>query len=203
MKLFLTFLIAALILPSTLTLDFAFKLPRNKQECFSEPLNPNTLVKGSFICDEADYEDLSVEIYNHAGKPVLTEPQIGAAIRFSYITGEEAGNTNICITNTGKKYIKINFELLTGLDAGDFSQAASDADLKPLETGLDVITKMMASIKTTTSFIVNHAEEKLTESDTITTKLYIFSIITVIVVVAASIFQVKFLERLFKKKKLI
>jgi len=202
MKLFISFLIAAILIPSTLTLDFAFKLPRNKQECFTEPLNPGTLVKGSFICEEADYDELSVEIYDHNGKPVLSEAQTGSVIKFSYTTSEE-GNTNICIQNTGKKYIKINLELLTGLDAGDLSQAASDKDLKPLETGIDVISKMMTSIKTTTSFIVAHAEEKLTETDTITTKLYVFSFITVIIVIGTSLFQIKYLTRLFKSKKLI
>lgn len=196
------FLLISILIPSALTLDFAFKLPRNKQECFSEPLNPGTLVKGSFVCEEPDYDELSVEIYNSAGKPVLNEPLTGAVIKFSYTTVEE-GNTNICIQNTGKKYIKINLELLTGLDAGDISQAASGADLKPVENGLAVIHKMIESIKMTTSFIVNHAEEKITDSDTITTKLYIFSVITVIVVIAVSLFQAKYLERLFRAKKLI
>ncbi len=202
MKIVTLFLILSIVIPSTLTIDFAFKLPRNKQECFSEHMNPGTLVKGSFVCEEADYDELSVEIYNSAGKPVLNEPLTGATIKFSYTTAEE-GNTNICIQNTGKKYIKINFELLSGLEAGDVSQAASDEDLKPVENGLAVIHKMIESIKMTTSFIVNHAEEKLTDTDTITTKLYIFSVITIVVVIGVSLFQAKYLERLFRAKKLI
>jgi hypothetical protein len=202
MKAILTLFVIAALFNSSFGLDFAFKLPRNKKECFNEPLNPGTLVKGSFQADEADYNDLSVEIFDAAGVPLYTEPFTGPVIRFSYITATE-GNTNICIHNVGKKYIKIFFELLTGAEAGDVTEAASDEDLKPIERQLVSMDRLIGMIRNTTSFIVQREEEKLTEADTITTKLYIFSAITVITMAAISFFQIRYLEKFFKAKKLI
>lgn len=202
MKAILALFVIAALFSSSFALDFAFKLPRNKKECFTEPLNPSTLVKGSFQAEEADYNDLSVEIFDAAGTPLFSEPMTGPVIRFSYITTTE-GNTNICIHNVGKKYIKIFFELLTGAEAGDVTEAASDEDLKPIERQLVSMERLIGMIRNTTSFIVQREEEKLVEADTITVKLYIFSAITVITMAAISFFQVRYLEKFFKAKKLI
>ena len=202
MRVTISILLVLCLVHSSMAIDFGFKVPRGKKECFTEPLNPNTLVKATVQAEEPDYDGLAVTVYDSAGTSLYAEPLTGAHIKFSYTTTTE-GNTNICVQNTGKKYIKVFFEMLTGAEAGDITEAASDNDLKPVERQLISMDRLLNSIRTTTSFIVSREEEKLTEADTITFKLYVFSAITIITMAALSFFQVRYLEKFFRAKKLI
>ena len=184
-------------------ITFAFNLARYRKECFTESYNPNTLVKGSFTAKETDYNFLYASIQTEAGVPIYTEEAQGSSvIKFSFTTVSE-GNVNICIENKGEKYIKIVFELLSGIEAGDISGAASDEDLKPIEKQLIQLDRTMESIKTTTSYIVSREEEKITQADSISTKLYLFSVITMVTMALISFLQAKYLKNFFKSKKLI
>ena len=190
------------IVSSSFAMNFAFNLARGRKECFTESFNPNTLVKGSFTAREADYHHLVVTLVTEAGKPIYTEEHIGAFVKFSFTTADE-GSVNICVENRGEKYMKIAFELLSGLEAGDTAGVASDEDLKPIERQLVQLDRTMKAIKTTTSYIVNREEEKLTQADTISFKLYMFSVITMVVMALISFLQAKYLKNFFRSKKLI
>lgn len=183
-------------------IDFAFKLPRNHKECFSESLASGTLVKATFTSEDASYHDLSVDVYDAQGKTVYHEPWTGSTIKLSFTTSLE-GETNICVLNSGNKYIKIYFEFLTGIEAGDLSSAASDADLKPVDKSIKHMGKLLTSLQGTTSVMIRKEEEKLTMSDLIPRKLYILSAITIIVLFVVAFVQVKFIERQLRVKKYI
>jgi hypothetical protein len=183
-------------------MNFAFNLARYRKECFTETFGPDVLVKGSFTAKEGDYNFLAASVTNEQGHPVITDDYIGADVKFSFTTQTE-GNVNICVENKGEKYMKINFEILVGLEAGDIAGVASDEDLRPIERQLVQLDRTMESIKTTTSYIVSREEEKITQSDSVSFKLYMFSIITMIVMAAISFFQAKYLKTFFRSKKLI
>jgi len=184
-------------------MSFAFNLARFKRECFTESFNPSTLVKGHFTANEKDYHNLVVSILNEAGTPIYyTNELTGQTVKFSFTTTDE-GAVNICVENRGEKYMKIFFELLSGIEAGDTQGVASDDDLKPIERQLMQLDRTMKAIKTTTSYIVNREEEKITQADTISFKLYLFSVITMITMAAISFLQAKYLKNFFRSKKLI
>lgn len=183
-------------------MNFAFNLARYRKECFTETFGPEVLVKGSFTAKESDYNHLVASVTNEEGQTIIADDYQSAEVKFSFTTQTE-GNVNICVENKGEKYMKINFELLIGLEAGDIAGVASDEDLKPIERQLMQLERTMESIKTTTSYIVGREEEKITQSDSISFKLYMFSIITMIVMAAISFFQAKYLKNFFRSKKLI
>jgi len=203
MKIVIATLLILSLFSCSYGMSFGFNLARHKRECFTESFNPNTLVKGQFSANDKDYHSLVVTILNEAGAPVYyTNELTGQTVKFSFTTNDE-GAVNICVENRGEKYMKIYFELLSGIEAGDTTGVASDEDLKPIERQLLQLDRTMKSIKTTTSYIVNREEEKITQADTISFKLYLFSIITMITMAAISFLQAKYLKNFFRSKKLI
>ena len=183
-------------------MDFAFKLPRNQKKCFYEVLSAGTLVRAAVISEEPAYQDLSVNVINADGKPFFPEHSTGSHIKLSFTTVLE-GDVSICVHNNGKKYIKIFFEFMTGIDAGDLSVAASDLDLKPVEKNINSLDRLLQSLQGTTSLLVRKEEDKITQTNSIPKKLYFFSAVTIIVLVVVAFTQVKFLERQLRAKKLI
>jgi len=198
------FLLSLLFIFSTSTfcIDFAIKIPRNQKKCFSETLEVGTLVKTSFESEDPDYNELVVNVYDSAGKSLYAEPFQGAKIKLSFTTTTE-GETSVCVQNTGKKFLRIFFTFTTGAEAGDISEAASDVDLKPVERNLAQVDRIMQQLQTATSMTVRQEEIHITASDSVNRKLYFFSGLTIVVILAVAVVQVKFLERQLRTKKLI
>jgi len=191
-----------LLINTTLGIDFAFKLGRNKMECFSEPLNPDTLVKLSISADDPNYQEYATRIYDDEAYVYTEEPLIGSVVKHTFTTKKE-GNIHICLTNTGPRPTRFNFELTTGIEAGDITYAASDKDLQPIDKQLQKLERLMTSVKKTTSFIVAKEDRKMAEVDSIPSKLYLYSFITLAILLSVSYLQIKYLKNFFKNKKLI
>lgn len=196
-----TVLVLSLIY-SSYAMSFGFNLARYRKECFTESFNPETLVKGQFAAKEPDYNFLTVTITNDKGEAIYADELSGSVVPFSFTTVNE-GAVNLCVENKGEKYMKIVFELLSGVEAGDTAGVASDEDLKPIERQLVQLDRTIESIKTTTSYIVSREEEKIAHASSISFKLYMFSVITMVTMAVISFLQAKYLKNFFRSKKLI
>ncbi len=183
-------------------IDFLLRIPKKREECFSEFLTPNTMVVVTVTTEPATYKEIAVNVYDSDGTSYFPNPHTGPNIKLSFTTSLE-GETKICMKNRGNLFVKLHFELLSGFEAGDASQAASDEDLKPIEKHINSIQRTIQNIKTTAGIIVKKEEEQIVEADSFSTQLYICSAVTVIALVILSVAQLKYYERSFRAKKLI
>lgn len=161
------------------------------------------MVRFSVHTEDASYHLVKTKIYDDHGNIYSGEGELeGHLAKFTFNTRKE-GFLHVCITNTGPKFMKIYLDLSTGIEAGDISNVASDKDLKPIERQLSRIERLMNSVKKTTGFIIQKEDAKIQESDSVSGKLYFFSLLTVAILALVSVAQVKYLQRFFKSKKLI
>jgi hypothetical protein len=165
-------------------------------------MNPEIIVKLSVRTEDPNYVDLTTNIFDDHGGNYTIQPLTGQVGKYSFTTSKE-GNVHVCITNTGAGFPKIFFEFLSGAEAGDLSGAASDKDLEPVERQLRKLDRLMNSVKRTTSFIVAKEDQKISEADSIPSKLYTFSLITLVVMSVVAFIQVKYMKNFFRSKKLI
>jgi hypothetical protein len=202
MRIFLATIVFLSIFSGSFAIEFGFKLARNKMECFSDPLNPDTLVKFAVRADDPNYQDLETKIFDDEGVFLTSEVMKGQISKYTLTTKKE-GNLHICVTNVGVGFPKVILEFSTGIEAGDMTNAASDKDLQPIDKQLQRLERLMGSVKKTTSFIVSKEDVKISEADSVPGKLYTYSFITIGVMVLVSFVQIKYLKNFFKNKKLI
>jgi len=183
------------------TADFTIKLTKNKSQCFGEHLLPNTLVKLSITPEDSNSE-IFTTIEDEQKQALIPEPLVGQVNKYTFTTSK-AGAVSVCIVNVGTKPAKIHFEMMTGTDAGDVTQAPSEVDFKPIERYINKTVKLLKSIKQKVAIIVSNEDSLIAAEDSIPSKLYFFTFITLTIIIAVSFVQLKYLQSFFRKKKLI
>jgi hypothetical protein len=97
----------------------------------------------------------------------------------------------------------INFELLTGITAKDYSELVKKENLKPVELSLQKLEDMMSYIIHEFEEIMSLEQKNLTLNDYLSYKIIIFTILTLCFIGFASFLEVIYVKRYFKNKKLI
>ncbi len=123
-------------------------------------------------------------------------------IKIGY-TASEPGNHQICIDNLGNNEEKLTFEFLTGIAARDYSEVAKKSNLKPIELNLKKLEDMVTYLIKELSAIMAHEESSLAINDTLSNKIILFSMITLISMIAVGLIETLYIRRYLQKRKLI
>ena len=117
-----------LLLTKIACIEVAFDIKPNKNYCIGEFLTEDTVV---IISIKTKSKKLSYELRDPKGT-VIYSKKSQTEIRVS-LTTVESGNYEMCVKNNDKKIVKIDYELLSGIQAQDSSQFAKESSIEPAE----------------------------------------------------------------------
>ncbi len=118
-------------------------------------------------------------------------------------TASEPGNHQICIDNFNDSENTITFEFLSGVSARDYSDVAKKSNLKPIELNLKKLEDMVNYLIHELGSIMAHEETSLALNDTLSNKIILFSMLTLISMIVVGLIETLYIRRFLQKRKLI
>ena len=129
-KIFL-FFIFIVIINKISSVSVAFDIKPNKNFCIGEYLTEDTV---AIFSVKTKSKNLVVEFHDPQGKVIYTKKN-HLEVRAS-LTATESGNYEVYVKNNDKKVVQIEFELLSGIQAQDYSLYARESLIKPAESSI-------------------------------------------------------------------
>lgn len=182
------------------SIQFEFDIRYKKRHCFSENLGESQLIKVEVVCSNSNFK---LAVVDEQGKEVESkqgpdEGKNGTSISFTTFT---AGSYDFCIDNLEKSPLTVDFSLKIGVDAKDYSNLATQANMTALDVSLKEAEDLLDSISKELALLVTTQENKINNTSDIGTKITMYGLITIVVLVGVAFFQTKFFTSYLKLKK--
>ena len=118
-------------------------------------------------------------------------------------TASEMGNHQLCLENFEHKDLRVNFEFLSGVAAKDYSDIAKKSNLKPIELNLKKLEDMLSYLIHDISTILVHEEHTLALNDSLSNKIILFSMITLISMISIGLMETFYIRKYLQNRKII
>ena len=177
-------------------LAFQFRLDPLKQICFQDDLLSQTLA----VVEASAVGNFSLRIVDSAGFELYE--QKGKSHLYSW-AAFDSGIYSSCLKNVERFEIGVNFELRKGVKAKDYSGIASVKGLKGIEVKLKKLEDLTKDIHKKIQHLREREEELRNTNSTIHSRVIVYSIVTVSMLLGLCILQILYLKRFFRLKKLI
>lgn len=118
---------------------FFFHVEQRSMKCFGEYFTEGT----AFIYNiNSNSREMRIRLFDPNGNTLFNkENSITVKIAF---TANEIGNHQLCVDNYSNYEIKIDFELLAGVAARDYSELARTAKFKPIELHVTLLSYLVS-----------------------------------------------------------
>ena len=195
------------------SVEFDYQIKQKTKQCFGEALHENTIFVAKVNCTDPNFQ---LEANDPTGKDIVDKkrpsPTEGNSAEGEYyldpipisFTTYYTGNYFLCVENLNKDhYIRCTISIESGLEAKDYSELAKKKNVQPIEIQLKKMEDYMAHLAHLSKDLLASGEAKIEDIDSISSQLIIFTVITIALLTFLSYFQMAFLKRFFKQKKLI
>uniref|UniRef100_A0A6M2DXE7 Putative emp24/gp25l/p24 family of membrane trafficking n=1 Tax=Xenopsylla cheopis TaxID=163159 RepID=A0A6M2DXE7_XENCH len=199
--------ILALLLCFILRVDgIMWKLKPNTQKCLREELQSNVLVTGDYEVSEAPGQKVDYVVRESKGH-ILSQKDDITKGKFSFVT-ETYDMFEICfISRVPPNQRGIEQEVLLntkrGIEAKSYEGLGEAAKLKPLEVELKRLEDLSDAIVQDFSLMRKREEEMRDTNESTNSRVLFFSIFSMCCLLGLATWQVLYLRRYFKAKKLI
>ena len=197
-KLLLFFLFISIIIYKISCLDVAFDIKPNKKFCMGEYITEETVV---IFTLKSKSKNLIIELHDPKGNIIYSKKN-KLEIKVS-LTASESGNYEMCVTNNDKKIVQIDYEILTGIQAQDYSQFAKESSIQPAEAAIIKLKNMGKSLIKDFNKVVKAEDKNLKVNDIISGKISMVSMITILVMVTVGLIEFCYIKKYLQRRKLI
>lgn len=178
----------------------------NTQKCLREELRQNVLVKGDYEIAPIDGQFMDYIVRDSKGH-ILANKQDITKGKFTFST-ENYDMFEICFTSRVPGYQRgtlqeVALNIKTGVEAKTYEGIGEVAKLKPLELDLKMLEDLSSSIVQDFSDMKHRAEEMRNTNESTSRRVHWFSMFSIICLFGLSVWQILYLRRYFKAKKLI
>jgi hypothetical protein len=97
----------------------------------------------------------------------------------------------------------INFKFLSGVSAKDYSEIAKKSNLKPIELNLQKLNDMISYLIHELSSIMAHEETTLAANDSLSNKIILFSMLTLIAMITIGLIETIYIKKYLQNRKII
>lgn len=118
-------------------------------------------------------------------------------------TSTDAGPHQLCLDNETTTGSKVDFELLSGVEAKDYSEIATKSNMKPVEINLKKLQDTIAFLLKELSGVMMYEETTLALNDALSNKIILFSMITLVSMVVIGLFETLYIKKYLQRRKLI
>lgn len=178
----------------------------NTQKCLREELRQNVLVKGDYEIVPIENQVMDYIVRDSKGHILATKQDITKG-KFTFST-ENYDMFEICFTSRVPAYQRgvmqeVSLNIKTGIEAKTYEGLGEVAKLKPLELDLKMLEDLSSSIVLDFADMKVRAEEMRNTNESTSKRVHWFSMLSICCLFGLSVWQILYLRRYFKAKKLI
>ncbi|CAL1528426.1 unnamed protein product [Lymnaea stagnalis] len=182
-----------------------FLLASNQRKCLREEIHKNVLVTGEYeIQENGQRADLSVR---DSRGHILYSKEEAVKGRFAFTT-EEYDNFEVCFESKPMgggiaQEREVYLNLKHGIEAKNYEDIAKAEKLKPLEVELRRLEDLSKSIVDDFAYMRSREEQMRDTNESTHSRVMYFSLFSMLCLLGLATWQVLYLRRYFKAKKLI
>ncbi|GAM25157.1 hypothetical protein SAMD00019534_083320, partial [Acytostelium subglobosum LB1] len=201
--------------------SFMFEVRPAEEKCLVEEFRRDTLVKGSYdISDklskniayptELIMQSMQMKVYiRDAHGSLLHDNQDAKSSNFAF-TAHEAGEYLFCFLDAYRPHASVmplsrtvRLEIKSGAEAHDYTDLITKGTLKPSEVELKKIEDSVDSIKNELMYMKGREETMRNTNESTNSRVAWLAIFCIFVLIGTATFQITYLKRYFKQRKLI
>uniref|UniRef100_UPI003AAE87D5 transmembrane emp24 domain-containing protein 10-like isoform X2 n=1 Tax=Centroberyx gerrardi TaxID=166262 RepID=UPI003AAE87D5 len=196
-----------LLVPLLFDLVFSvtFYLPVNFRKCLREEIHKDVLVTGEYEVSEQPNTKTNLKITDSSGHTLYTKDDASKG-KFAFTT-EDYDMFEVCFESKSPlgevPDQLINLDMKHGVEAKNYEEIAKVEKLKPLEVELRRLEDLSESIVNDFAYMKKREEEMRDTNESTNTRVLYFSIFSMCCLIGLATWQVLYLRRFFKAKKLI
>jgi len=183
-----------------------FHLASNQKKCLKEEIHKNVLVTGEYEAQEnGQRADLTV---TDSRGHILYSKEDATKGRFAFTT-EEYDMFEVCFTAKAMQggsvapEREVFLDLKHGIEAKNYEDIAKAEKLKPLEVELRRLEDLSKSIVDDFAYMRSREEQMRDTNESTHSRVMYFSLFSMLCLLGLATWQVLYLRRYFKAKKLI
>lgn len=186
----------------------SFFLAEGQKKCLKDEVHKNVLVTGEYsVSDPIGGVKTNLLVTDYKQHVLYTKNEIDSG-KFAFTT-EEYDNFEVCFVNTaGQAGLKvppreITLVLKHGVEAKNYEETGKAEKLKPLEIELRRLEDLSESIVNDFSYMKQREEQMRDTNESTNSRVLYFSVFSMCCLFGLATWQVFYLRRYFKSKKLI
>jgi len=183
-----------------------FHLPSNGKKCLKEEIHEGVLVTGEYDSSDALGHKLELLVTDTKGHTLVRREDTPKG-KFAFTT-DSYDVFEICfISHVPLGQVNIDQEITLnmkhGVEAKNYDVIAESAKLKPLEVELRRLEDLSDSIVKDFAYMRQREEEMRDTNESTNSRVLYFSVFSMLCLLGLATWQVLYLRRFFKAKKLI
>jgi len=197
------FMMIMVIVPSINSL--MFHLSPNQKKCLKEEIHKDVLVTGEYTLSDSPGQKTNLEVTDSKGESFYRKDDVSKG-KFAFTT-HEYDMFEICFSSHsapghgGDREVSIVVK--RGVEAKNYADIAKAEKLKPMEVELKKLEDLAESIVNDFAYMRAREEEMRDTNESTHSRVLYFSIFSMLCLFGLAIWQVLYLRRYFKSKKLI
>ncbi|XP_073514492.1 transmembrane emp24 domain-containing protein 10-like [Phyllobates terribilis] len=196
---------SCVLLPGTAAISFY--LPADGKKCLKEEIHKDVLVTGEYEVAELPGAVTHLRVTDSVGHILFSKEEAKKG-KFAFTT-DDYDVYEVCFENSASSDSSRSPEQLIvlnvkhGVEAKNYEDLAKAEKLKPLEVELRRLEDLSDSIVKDFSYMKKREEEMRDTNESTSLRVLYFSAFSMFCLVALATWQVVYLRRFFKSKKLI
>ncbi|XP_062502469.1 transmembrane emp24 domain-containing protein 10-like [Corticium candelabrum] len=200
--------ILILLTIATTAFGISFQLPVGVKKCLREEVHRDVLVVGEYHLSDAPMQQTNLEVRDSENH-ILYKKEDASKGKFAFTT-DNYDMFEVCLesrmTGDGHGYgaeREATVTLKHGVEAKNYAELGKAEKLKPLEIELRKLEDLSESIVKDFAYMRSREEEMRDTNESTNTRVLYFSIFSMVCLLGLAVWQVFYLRRYFKAKKLI
>jgi len=189
------------------TQGLRFHLQPNTKRCLKEEMRKDVLVTGEYELTLAAGQRTDLSVTDSKGHTAFARENLDRG-KFA-VTSDEDDIFDFCFTSylqtghqTGPER-EVHLEMKHGVEAKSYEELANVGKLKPLEMELTKLEDLSSSIVQDFEYMKKREEEMRDTNESTNNRVLYLSIFSMLCLLGLATWQVLYLRRFFKAKKLI
>jgi len=183
-----------------------WSLAPNTQKCLKEELHANVLVAGEYDVTEAPGQRVDYIVKDSKGH-ILSQRDVITKGKFTFVT-ETYDVFEVCFISKVPQERRgvsqdVTLDIKIGIEAKNYEGIGEAAKLKPMELELKRLEDLSEAIVQDFTFMRKREEEMRDTNESTNNRVLFFSIFSMVCLLGLATWQVLYLRRYFKAKKLI
>jgi len=185
-----------------------FFLKPNLKTCMKEEIHKNVVVTGEYEISEAYGQKMSVHVTDTRGHTLYKREDFTDLHGKFAFTADEYDIFDICFVSKLPQGMQgsqreVHLMMKHGVEARNYEELAKAEKLKPLEVELRRLEDLGESIVQDFAFMRQREEDMRTTNESTNSRVLYLSIFSMVCLLSLATWQVMYLRRFFKAKKLI
>jgi len=184
-----------------------FRLGANQKKCLKEEIHKDVLVTGEYELSDMPGVKANLRVIDSKGH-ILYQKEEATKGKFAFTT-EEYDMFEVCFESHGRPQAGPNTEqevfinMKHGVEAKNYQDIAKAEKLKPLEVELKKLEDLSESIVNDFAYMRAREEEMRDTNESTHSRVLYFSVFSMFCLLGLATWQVLYLRKFFKSKKLI